>query len=179
VTFRAAAFYYDIENFINDNGITSPGTGLGSNCLYNIPHVVMYGFETEGTIRLGKSFQGTASYTYQEVDADETIYDEDWTYYLPTLLPKHKVKVMGRYEAWKNGFLQLSGRYMGERQAQKGETLDPYFVIDAGVEQRFYLPDMELTINLYVSNVLGEVYEEQSGYEMPKQVYGIRMGVRF
>ena len=68
---------------------------MGSDCLYNIPHVKLYGFELEGTVRLGKKFQATASYTYQEVEADETQFDENWTYYLPTLLPKHKVKLLG------------------------------------------------------------------------------------
>ena len=179
VTVRAAVFYYDIENFINDNGITSPGTGLGSNCLYNIPHVKLYGLELEGTVRLGKRFQATASYTYQEVDADETKFDEDWTYYLPTLLPKHKVKLLGRYELWKDGYAQLSGRYMGERDAQKGDTLEDYFVVDAGLEQRFNLPGIEFTANLYVSNALGEEYQEQSGYQMPRQVYGLRLSAKF
>ena len=71
MTFRAATFYYDIKDFINDNGITSPGTGLGSDCLYNIPHVRIYGAEFEAGLRLGKRFQATAAYTYQEVNEDQ------------------------------------------------------------------------------------------------------------
>ncbi len=178
-SYRAAVFYYDIHDFINDNGITSPGTGLGSDCLYNIPHVKLYGFELEASLRLGKRFQATASYVYQQVDADETRYDEEWTYYLPELLPKHKVKFLGRYEAWKDGFIQLSGRYVGERQAQKGETLDAYVVLDAGLEQRFKLGLMEFTAGAYVSNLLGEEYQEQAGYQMPRQVYGVRLAAKF
>ena len=68
---------------------------------------------------------------------------------------------------------------MGERDAQKGETLDAYFVVDAGLEQRFYMPGIELTANLYVSNALGEEYQEQSGYQMPRQVYGLRLTAKF
>ena len=152
---------------------------MGSDCLYNIPHVRLYGFELEGALRLGKRFQATASYTYQEVEADQTQFDENWTYYLPTLLPKHKVKLLGRYELWQDGFLQVSGRYLGERDAQKGETLDAYFVVDAGLEQRLYLPGLELTANLYVSNALGEEYQEQAGYQMPRQVVGFRLSAKF
>ena len=113
------------------------------------------------------------------MDADETDYDEGWTYYLPAILPRHKVNFLGRYEAWKDGFLQLSGRFVGERDAQKGSTLDAYFVVDAGIEQRFHLKDVDLSIAGYVSNLLGEDYQEQAGYEMPGQVFGLRMSVRF
>ena len=116
---------------------------------------------------------------FQQVDADETDYDEGWTYYLPAILPRHKVNFLGRYEAWKDGFLQLSGRFVGERDAQKGSTLDAYFVVDAGIEQRFHLEHVDLSIAGYVSNLLGEDYQEQAGYEMPGQVFGLRMSVRF
>lgn len=179
MTYRAAAFYYDIKDFINDNGITAPGSGLGSDCLFNIPHVKLYGIEMEASLRLGKRFQSTVSYVYQQVDADETQFDSDWTYYLPELLPKHKVKFLGRYEVWKDGFAQLSGRYVGERQAQKGETLDAYVVLDAGFEQRLELGPVEWSIAAYVSNLLGEEYQEQAGYDMPRQVYGLRLSAKF
>jgi iron complex outermembrane receptor protein len=179
MTFRVATFYYDIQDFINDNGITAPGTGLGSDALYNIPHVRLYGIETEASLRLGKRFRATASYTYQEVNADSTQYDANYTYYLPTLLPKHKAKLLGRYEAWKDGFLQLSGRIVGERQAQKGETLDAYMVFDAGIEQRFKLGSVDYSAGLYVSNLLGESYQEIAGYDMPRQVYGLRLSAKF
>lgn len=172
-------FYYDIQNFINDNGITAPGSGLGSDCLYNIPHVKLYGFELEASLRLGKRFQATASYVFQQVDADETVYDEDWTYYLPELLPKHKVKFLGRYETWKDGSIQLSGRFVGERQTQKGGTLDSYLVLDLGFEQRFKLCGQDFTAGVYVNNLLGEEYQEQAGYQMPRQVYGVRLTARF
>lgn len=119
------------------------------------------------------------AYNYQEVNADQTQYDEDYTYYLPTLLPKHKVKMLGRYEAWENGFLQLSGRYASERQAQKGETLDAYFVMDAGVEQVFKLGAVDFTAAFYVSNLLGEKYQEIAGYDMPRQVFGLRLSAKF
>ncbi len=132
LTYRAAVFYYDIKDFINDNGITAPGTGLGSDCLYNIPNVKLYGLELETTYRPSKRLQATASYVYQQMVADETQYDASYTYYLPELLPKHKVRLMGRYEVWEDGFLQLSGRFVGEREAQKGGTLDAYFTVDAG-----------------------------------------------
>lgn len=178
MTCRAAVFYYDIKDFINDNGITSPGTGVGSDCLYNIPHVRLYGLELEASLRLGR-FQATAAYIYQQVDADETKFDEDWTYYLPELLPKHKVKFLGRYELWDNGFLQLSGRWVGEREAQKGDSLDAYLVVDAGFEQRLDLGSFKLTAGVYVSNLFDEDYQEQSGYEMPGQVYGIRLKAEF
>ncbi|MCD6294020.1 MAG: hypothetical protein J7M20_03650 [Deltaproteobacteria bacterium] len=50
VNLRAAIYYYDVQDFINDNGITSPGTGFGSNCLYNIPHFKLWGGEIEASL---------------------------------------------------------------------------------------------------------------------------------
>ena len=151
---------------------------MGSDCLYNIPSVVLYGAEFEAALRLGK-LQATLAYNYQEVNADETPYDENYTYYLPELLPKHKIKALARYEAWKDGFLQLSGRYVSERQAQKGETLDAYFTMDAGLEQHFTLGLFNFTAAFYVSNLLGEEYQEIAGYDMPRQVYGLRLSTKF
>ena len=91
---RGALYYYDIQDFINDNGITSPGTGIGSDCLYNIPHFKLYGGEIEASIRLGR-FLGTLSYNYQNYTVDDTGFEQNWTYYLPALLPQNKVKFLG------------------------------------------------------------------------------------
>ena len=63
LTGRTTFYYYDIQDFINDNGITSPGTGLGTDCLFNIPSVKMYGIELEVAMQL-KRFRGMISYNY-------------------------------------------------------------------------------------------------------------------
>ena len=94
-------------------------------------------------------------------------------------MPKHKIKLLARYEVWKDGFLQLSGRFVGERQAQKGETLDAYTVWDAGIEQLFSVGGVDFTAAFYVSNLLGEEYQEIAGYDMPRQVYGLRLSAKF
>jgi len=80
MTIRAAGFYYDIKNFINDNGITAAGAvggmgTLGSDCLYNIDHVKLYGAELEAAIRIRDTFRATAAYIYQECEVDETGFD--------------------------------------------------------------------------------------------------------
>jgi len=184
VTVRAAGFYYDIKDFINDNGITSVGAlggfgTLGSNCLYNIDHFKLYGVELEAAIHLGERFRATATYIYQEYDADKTGFEDDYSYYLPALLPKHKIKLLARYNVWSDGWLQLSSRYVGDRDTQRGEELDDYITVDVGFEQGFKYDGQEYMAKLFCSNVTGTNYEEISGYEMPKYVWGFQLGMKF
>lgn len=179
LTLRAAGWYYDINNFINDNGITAPGTGAGSDCLYNIDHVELYGGELEASIRLGQRFRGAAAYVYQRYSVDETGYEEPWTYYLPTLLPRNKVKLLARYMVWKDGWFQLTSRYVDERKAQQDEKLDDYITVDVGFEQKFKSNGLEFTAQAFVGNVTGTTYQEVSGYEMPKYVWGFQLGFKF
>ncbi|HDH87168.1 MAG TPA: TonB-dependent receptor [Desulfobacteraceae bacterium] len=179
VSLRSALFYYDIEDFINDNGITSPGTGIGSNCLYNIDHFKLYGGEIEAAVRLGERFRATAAYVYQKFDAESTGFERDWTYYLPALLPKHKVKLLARYKVWEDGWFQFSSRYVGSRKAQKGSKLDDYITVDVGFEQGFKFNDMEYTAKAFVNNITGTDYEEIAGYKMPEYLWGLQVGVKF
>ncbi|EFK10357.1 conserved hypothetical protein [delta proteobacterium NaphS2] len=180
VNLRAALYYYDIKDFINDNGITSPGTGLGSNCLYNIPHFKLYGGEIEASLRLGR-FQGTLSYNYQNYSADTTGYEEDWTYYLPGLLPHNKVKFLGNYEVWQGGLVQLSTIFVDERSAQKPGTpdLDSYLTFDIGFQQAFTFGGVKWKAETYCNNFTGANYEEIAGYKMPKYVWGFLLSARF
>jgi iron complex outermembrane receptor protein len=184
LTVRAAGFYYDIKDFINDNGITSVGAlggfgTLGSNCLYNIDHFKLYGIELEASFHLGERFRATATYVYQEYDADKTGFEDDYSYYLPALLPKHKIKLLARYNVWSDGWLQLSSRYVGDRDTQLDEELDDYITVDVGFEQGFKYDGQEYMAKLFCSNVTGTNYEEISGYEMPKYVWGFQLGMKF
>ena len=176
---RSALFYYDIEDFINDNGIASPGTGIGSNCLYNIDHFKLYGGEIEAAVRLGERFRATAAYVYQKYDADKSGFEEDWTYYLPALLPKHKVKLLARYKVWEDGWLQFSSRYVASRKTQKGSKLEDYITVDVGFEQGFKFNGMEYMAKAFVNNITGTDYEEIAGYKMPKYLWGFQVGVKF
>jgi outer membrane receptor protein involved in Fe transport len=176
---RAAGWYYDIDDFINDNGITSPGSGVGSDCLYNIDHVKLYGGELEAAIRVGERFRGTAAYVYQRYSVDDTGYEEPWTYYLPSLLPRNKVKLLARYMVWQDGWFQLTSQYVGVRKAQRDEDLDEYVTMDVGFEQGFKYDGMKYTAKAFVGNVTGTTYEEVSGYEMPKYVWGFQVGCKF
>ncbi|VBB41523.1 TonB-dependent receptor (fragment) [uncultured Desulfatiglans sp.] len=179
-TLRAAVWYYDIQDFINDNGITAPGTGLGSGCLYNIDHFKLYGGELEAAVRLGPRLRATLAYVYQEYDVEENpVFEKEWTYYLPGLLPKHKVKLLARYNVWEDGWFQLSSRYVYKREAQKGTVLDDYITLDLGFEQTFRFQGMEYTASVFMGNVTGTDYQEQSGYFMPKYVWGFQIGARF
>ena len=183
LTIRAAGWYYDIEDFINDNGITassSLGPAFNSACLYNIDHFKLYGAELEASIRLGDGFRATAAYVYQDFDAEEEgIFQKEWSYYLPALLPKHKVKFLARYNVWQDGWLQLSSRYVGDRDAQKGSKLDDYITVDVGLEQKFKFQGMEYMAGAFVNNVTGTDYHEQAGYEMPGYIWGLRVGLKF
>ena len=179
---RTAGFYYNIEDFINDNGITAAGAmgpAFGSNCLYNIDHFKLYGVELEATINLGKRFRATAAYVYQEYDADKTGFEADWSYYLPALLPKHKVKLLARYNVWPEGWLELSSRYVGGRDSQRGPELDDYITVDVGIEQKFKFFGSEWTASAFINNVTGTDYQEQAGFEMPKYIWGVQFGSKF
>ncbi len=176
---RTAVFYYDINDYINDNGITAPGTGLGSNAIYNTDHVRLYGIELELALKLGDRFRATASYLYQESDMSQTGFEQGYTYYLPDLLPRHKVKFMGQYRIRTDGWLIAGVRYVGKRDAQKEETLDDYTTLDVGFEQGLTLGKIPYNFKVFCNNLTGTRYQEQSGYSMPRQVLGVEMGVRF
>ncbi len=176
---RAAVFYYDIKDFINDNGITAPGSGLGSNCLYNTDNVRLYGGELELALKLGDRFRATAAYLYQENSVSDTAYDKDYTYYLPDLLPRHKIKLLSQYQVWNDGWLIASARYVGKREAQKGETLGDYATLDAGFEQGMTIGGLLYNLKLSCSNITGTNYQEQAGYSMPRQVFAVEMGLKF
>ena len=176
---RTAVWYYDIEDFINDNGITAPGSGVGSECLYNIDHVKLYGGELEAAIQLGNRFRATCAYVYQNYSVDDTGFEEAWTYYLPALLPHNKIKLLARYMVWKDGWLQLTSRFVDERKVQKGGELDDYITLDVGFEQTFQYDGRQYTAQAFVGNVTGTNYEEVSGYEMPKYVWGFQLGFKF
>lgn len=152
---------------------------MGSDCLYNIDHVKLFGGELEASVQLNQRFHITASYVYQEYDVEEGSFVQDWTYYLPALLPKHKIKLLGRYMIREDGWLQLSSRYVGKRDAQKGQELDDYITVDLGFEQKFKLRGMDYTVNIFASNLTGTSYQEQAGYTMPKHVWGIQLGTKF
>lgn len=180
LSLRAAGYYYDINDFINDNAITAKSQGIkDSDCVYNIDHVRLYGGELEAAIHLADKFRATAAYVYQTVDADKTGFEEEWTYYLPDLLPTHKVKLLARYKTWQDGWLELSSRYVGERDSQKGKKLDDYVTLDMGFEQKFKVGGMEYMASAFVNNLTGTSYQEQAGYDMPKHVWGFQVGVKF
>jgi len=147
--------------------------------LYNIDHFKLYGFEIETAIRLGRRLRATAAYVYKDYDVDETGFEKDWTYYLPALLPEHKIKLLAQCRIWENGYFLLSFRYVGSRDAQKGTSLDDYATVDIGFEQSFKLYGLEYTAKAFVNNVTGTDYEEISGYEMPKYVWGFQLDIRF
>jgi outer membrane receptor protein involved in Fe transport len=181
---RAAIFHYDIKDFMNDNGIAAPGTGLGSDCLYNIDHFKLYGAELEASIKLGDRFSATAAYVYQDYDVTETSFEKDWTYYLPQLLPHHKIKLSGQYRILQDGLLRLNARYVSERNAQKtkgGEkvTLDDYATVDVGYEHNLKLKGVNFGIGAYINNLTGTNYQEIAGYDMPRQVYGVKVSCKF
>jgi len=139
----------------------------------------LYGGEIEAAIRIGERFRATAAYVYQEFDADSTDFEEDWTYYLPQILPEHKVKLLARFRVWENGWFLLSSRYVSSREAQKGSKLDDYITADVGFEQSFKFHDLDYTIKTFINNVTGTDYEEIAGYKMPKYVWGFQLGVKF
>ena len=179
MSFRAAAWYYDIQDFINDNGITAPGSGAGSDCLYNIDHVKLYGVELEAALRITDRLRATASYVYQEHDITQTGHEQNWTYYLPATLPHHKVKLSGSYEFMEGAWVQASGRFVGSRGSQQGGELGSYTVWDLGVKKTFQWDRLAYTLHLFVNNILDADYEEISGYPMPGQVWGTRMEMAF
>ena len=181
LTLRSTFYYYDIQNFMNDSGITSPGTGLASDCLYNIPSVKMYGVELEAAIDFKKRFRGLVSYSYQAFDAGDSPYQQGWSYYLPLLYPKHKIKMMGRVKVWEDGWLQTDLRFIGARnvQQQAQGKLDAYAILNVGFEQKFRFWHQEMTLNAFANNLTGTRYQEIQGFYMPRQTFGFTIGTKF
>lgn len=182
-TFRTALFYYDIHDFINDNGIIAPAAGLGTNAIYNIPHVKLYGVEFEASIKLNK-FWATVSYMYEDHEINKTKFEKEWTYYLVELLPYHRAKFAGAYQILKNGQLRFTVKYVGDRKAQKsvsGERikLTDYIVTDAEYEHTLKVNNMNLSLGIFVNNLTRTTYQELSGYKMPKQIVGINLRIKF
>lgn len=130
-------------------------------------------------MEIGDRFRATMAYVYQNFDADDTGHETGWTYYLPALLPRNKVKLLGRYMVWQDGWFQVSSRYVDERNAQKGGVLDDYVTADVGFEQTFTYDGLKYKASAYVNNVTGTSYQEQAGYTMPKHVWGVQVGVEF
>ncbi len=164
---------------MNDSGITAPGTGLGSNCLYNIPSVKMYGVEVEAAINLEKRFRGLISYSYQGFDAKESPFQQGWSYYLPLVYPKHKIKAIGRVRCWEDGWLQIDARFISARHSQKGPRLGSYALLNLGFEQKFRFWQQELTLTAFGNNLTGTKYQEIQGYYMPRQTFGVTIGTKF
>ncbi len=110
---------------------------------------------------------------------DDTGYEHGWTYYLPDLLARNKVKLLARYMVWEDGWFQLSSRYVDARRAQKGGGLDPYITVDVGFDQKFKFDQIEYMASIFCNNVTGADYEEIAGYDMPGYVCGFQVGVKF
>ncbi|MBW1918388.1 MAG: TonB-dependent receptor [Deltaproteobacteria bacterium] len=181
LTLRGTFYFYDISDFMNDSGIMAPGTGLGSDCLYNIPSVKLYGVELEAALDFSKRFRGMVSYSYQAFDATDSPFQKGWSYYLPLLYPKHKIKAMGRARLWEDGWLQANLRFVSDRSVQKQEygRLKAYATLDLGFEQKFRFWQQELTLNAFANNLTGKRYQEIHGYYMPRQTYGFTIGTKF
>ncbi len=128
---------------------------------------------------LKDSFRATAAYVYQDYDVTDAGFEQDWTYYLPAVLPNHKIKVLAQYRLWEDGWLLASARYVGEREAQKGEKLDEYATLDLGISQTFHFHGTRHKVELFCNNLTGTNYQEQAGYEMPRQVLGFKMTMEF
>ncbi len=139
----------------------------------------MYGFELEAALHLNEKTRLTASYVYQEHKVSQTGYEQDWTYYLPATLPKHKVKVLAGYEIITDGWVEFSARFVGDRGSQQNSELDDYMVCDLGFSKKLTLGGLDYSLKLFMSNVTGEDYEEVAGYSMPGHVWGMSLGVRF
>jgi len=181
LTLRGTFYFYDIKDFMNDSGIMAPGTGLASDCLYNIPSVKMYGVELEAALDFRNRFRGMVSYNYMNFDATESSFQQEWSYYLPLICPKHKVKLMGRVRTWEDGWLQANVRFLSARSVQKKEEgrLGAFATLDLGFEQKFRFWQQELTLNVFANNLTGTRYQEIQGYHMPRQTYGFTIGTKF
>lgn len=156
---------------------------MGTNAIYNIPHVKLYGAELEASIKL-KRFWATFSYMYEDHKIDKTGLEKEWTYYLIQLLPYHRAKLIGAYQIFKNGWIKFSAKYVGDRKSQKiisgkRETLADYVVIDGEYEQSFKLKNFNASLGIFINNLTRTSYQEISGFEMPKQVVGVNFKVKF
>jgi outer membrane receptor protein involved in Fe transport len=87
------------------------------------------------------------------------------------------VRLQAQYEVWDKGWLQASGRFVGQRKTQKGGELNAYALMDLGFEQSFTFSGVNWIAKVFVDNLTGTTYMEQAGYPMPRQVWGFQLGM--
>lgn len=167
---RLAFYYTDISNYLV---FDSPSSYYSGYYAYSLDSVNFYGVELEFNSTLFNKLGLFGNYTYRGMNRDET--DLPVVFWL-NLPPKHKFNIGLRYRLLKDTLLTCDLRYVGERKAQGGFSMNDFLTTDLGIEQTLF---KKAKILFYANNLFGENYEEVYGYPMPDQTHGVQVKLTF
>jgi outer membrane receptor protein involved in Fe transport len=175
---KASVYYIDIDNYLVYNTASSY---YSSSYAYSIPSMQFYGFEGEFNTAVfdGLNLFGNYSYQGNKYDDREDVYDPkkgEPTPHFLNLPAKHKANLGIRYDL--PMALRISGdvKYVGKRKSEGGETMGDYITMDVGLARTFY---KFCKVSAFVSNLLGEKYQEVYGFPEPRQTYGMQMELTY
>lgn len=151
----------------------------------NVSRQINYGLEAEASYRIGKwNFQG--NYTYNNgrlraaYDGTGAPIGKDTSYFNLYRIPKHALFAEVGYRLNKAIYLQLQGRYLGDREefiyGSTPAQLNAYGLLDLYAEYTF-TPAARLFLDL--KNLTDTEYEDIRGYNTRRRnfVVGFRFSV--
>jgi len=187
--------FYEIKDYMASNSkyakyTNTPGLEY-SDYKINLEKVQRHGVEVELDGHLMDSLSFYINYAYQEFEnkggepAGETELDDR---------AKHRVNAGLRYNLFENTLLMLDYKYQDEQVVHDAEETAPdewvfrdvpmaaYHVFDFAVEQTLFKEKgsiKDAALKLYVKNLFDEDYENESGYPMTDQSFGIALSFGF
>lgn len=185
--------YYKIEDYVASNwdyakynlwkNKNVPAGLEWSDMYINLDEVTRDGVEVELNGNILDSLYAYIGYAYQEFDYDGSqpagmeLGD----------VAKNRVNAGLRYNPFDKTMIMLDYRYQSKQVAHliaeepegsgiwvsSDNPMKPQSVFDLGIEQTLHSGDTikDVTLGLYVNNLLNEEYENARGYPMPDRTY--------
>jgi len=156
---RVEGYYTRTSNYISSEDHKYPAIRYSDN----IDRVWTKGAELEfnrsATAGLGIYF----NYNFYIVNwHDDSLEIEP---FLMELTPKHRFNTRLSYLLLKSTTLSLDTRGVIGRSSKSGLSMDDYFILNAGIEQKLFRRNF--IINLRMENIFDIDYQEIYGYPMP------------
>ena len=171
---KFSLYYIDIDNYLVYNTASSY---FASTYAYSIPSMEFYGFEGEFNTYVFDGFNLFGNYSYRESRYEDRkdINDAASPYFL-NLPAKHKANLGIRYDLPMAFKISGDVKYVGKRKSESGKTMGDYVTADVGLSKTFY---KFCKVSAFVSNILGEKYQEVYGFPEPRQTYGMQMELTY
>ncbi len=186
-SFLARGYCYDVRDYLRTIFGYRP-----SRVVYNIDNVILGGLELEARWELPDNFFVWGNYTFQKTrtSGDVLAGGGNLTDELVEL-PEHKFNVGVGYEEEDGLRARLSVRYVGRREAIRGNLavpggaslrgMDSFFDMDFDASYPVYAGDdgLKARLGVTVENILNRHYEEEYGFPMPGLTATMNLRVSF